>query len=103
MEIRKVNSTRFDVNKRGTQECWMHIVFSDQQVHFWCGLSAFMFPKQLFALGYIGNDFVAFEWENDIIEQMSPADPKFFEWLESCFKQIIKKAHIKDVDSLRET
>lgn len=107
MEIRRANKTRFDVYRRATQECWMHVVFSGPQIHFWYIDKEMPVPKQLFALGYIDYNFVAFEWDvlnrDDYVEEKSPADPKFFEWLESCIKRIIKEAQAKNVGPVRET
>lgn len=105
MEIRRANRDRFNVSRCETQTCWLHIVFSGLQVHFWYTNGEMATPKKLFALGYIDHDFVAFTWdlECDYLEEMSPANPKFFEWLESCFKRIIQEAEAQDVGSIRKT
>lgn len=93
-EIRRANHGRFNVTDRRTQRCFIHIVFSGTEIHFWY-LDDFSYPTDLRMIGYIDDNFVVFEkliykdghWGDN---GMSPADPQFFTWLENNIKNIVR-------------
>jgi hypothetical protein len=83
----------------------MHLVFGNNEMHFWYLNPQDSWPSDLYAIGYIDNNFVAFEDVYDgytrgpgsDANKMSPADPKFFSWFEDNIKRIVRSINVDPV------
>ena len=104
-ELRKANALRYDITDRMTQKCRMHLVFANNEMHFWYLDPQDSWPSDLYAIGHIDNNSVVFE---DIYDgyirgpgpdanKMSPADPKFFSWFEDNIKRIVRAINVDPV------